>query len=181
MKGSDKMDDLQDIIQTLESTIRLFITMENTNSISEMAIIQIGTLIDAEKELLNIYVNIGKNEQLKIRIIEIIEKLEIILERMTRSYERCSLVNNSNNDILVYNRSYQYIIDKMVNDFINVQWNQTIENLYKDVFIILFSSTIQLANNARRFQLCRELVDILREINSYMSKILQEIRRTDNL
>lgn len=165
---------LAEYYEIIESMFRQLISIEETNSISQTAILQIGTLLNGGIELVEHFLEFSDNEVLSNTAEEFIVFFELILERMLRAYERCSLVTDSNNDVLVYRRAFNYIIDMMMTNLVGITENENIEEYYIDAMMIYSRAAINLSRNALRFRLCRELIDILREVIIFASTMLQK-------
>lgn len=173
------MNDLEVYREIIETMIARLLMNEDSNSISQMIIIQLGTLLDTMIELSEAYLQTSDQEELSLLSTEMISYYGLVLERMIRSYDRCSLVTDSNNDVLVYNRAYNYIVDMLVNDLLNIDNVDNDDLFYQDVMIAFYKAGISMARNALRFRLCRELIDILREVIIFMSDRLKMFQGID--
>lgn len=173
------MDNIQRFKDSIETMITRLLMSEDTNSISQMTITQLGILIDTIIELSEYYIENGDHEQLSLLSAEMISYFGLVLERMIRAYDRCLLVTDSNNDILVYNRAYDYIVDMLVGDLLEIDELDDLDSFYKDVMIAFLRAGISISRNALRFRLCRELIDILREVIVFMSNMLKSFQNID--
>lgn len=167
---------LERFYEILDSMILEMTSIDVDNNISQSFILQMialsGAGIDFSSNLLNHSNNAGI-EQLAQNMIDFYTRT---IEDLNHIYTRCANISNPNTDIVNYNRAYNYIIENMFVNMSNAVISDDVNINYISEMIPYHLGAVSLIRNAMRFQLCGELMPILRELRIQHSQFVNELR-----
>lgn len=162
--------------EILDTMIQRMTSVEINNSISRNFILQMIPHHEAAIEMCRNLLQYTTNIELQNIALNIISTQTASIEAMMRSFERCSTVMNTNTDILNYQRAFNEITERMFNNMANAPINNNIDINFINEMIPHHIGAIEMSRNTMRFDICRELIDILRDIIISQSRGVQQMR-----